>query len=66
MDMNQDGFEKDRMKIQEVQEKNSVLSTYYIKAMTMPLAKRMSAVDPYYFFVCVSFTITLHAHVCVH
>lgn len=51
------------MKIQEVQETNSVLSTYYIKAMTMPLAKRTSTVDPYYFFVCVSFIITPHAHV---
>lgn len=42
------------MKIQQIQEKNSAHSTYYIKAMTAYLAKGMSAVEPYYFFVCVS------------
>lgn len=39
---------------------------YYIKAMTTPLAKGMYVVDPYYFFVCVSLTVSLHTRMNVN
>lgn len=41
-------------------------STFYIKATTAHITKGISLVDPYYFCICVSLTLTLHACVHVH